>query len=99
MLVCQIQLGRQKYILMLAWRKHRLSIQRMWPGQFRPRSLARSRTSTVRIPASPAISLPVIFDSILEPAESNSLPPFSLNFHDSYMGVDTTDEREGGENF
>ncbi len=66
----------------------------MRQSQFHRRSLASSMASTDGILASSVISLPVIFDSILEPAELKFLPTFSVNFHDSqqYRRGDTTYE-------
>ncbi len=56
--------------------------------------MARNIPSTVDILASSAVSLPVIFVSILEPAAFNFYRDFSVSFYDSqsYKRFDTTDE-------
>ncbi len=77
------------------WRTSRSSSNiRIVPIRFHRISLTRSMTSTAGILASSAISLPVLFASILEPAEFIFLRTFSVNVHDSqpYRRFGTTDE-------
>ncbi len=81
------------------WRTNRRPhILRMCPSQFHRVCLARNRTSTAGVLALSAISLQVIFDSILQLVLFNFLLTFSANFHDSqpHRRVEISEEPKGG---